>query len=356
LRSLALFPVVTGLLMGGCAATQDSGRERLLVPSEVGSMYSEVELQANLALIADSNCRGKECDAAAVFRSRVERLGKRLGAAAGALAADSGLAAPRFSITVPGKEDIGTLSSASGNIVVFDGVRTLELSDPALAFLIAREMGHVIAKHHEENTATGIAVSVAVAVLFPVAGLLQGVEAAYTASTLATTATSFAGSRVVRNFYADEQQREADAHAMLILARAGWAPHDVALALKAALFLDGDGWLAELRVSRRWLNAIVSGPLPEAWAVHVDARHVVDIPREHFGPVFDTDTLWIAGLLHGASGMERLCGAQLPAAGAIPAAKPVKLKPVKKPAKKAKKTVKVKKRAKRAIAKRARPK
>jgi hypothetical protein len=339
--------------MGGCAATQDSGRERLLVPSEVGSVYSEVELQANLALIADSNCRGKECDAAVVFRSRVERLGKRLGAAAGALAVDSGLAVPRFGIAVPGKGDIGTLSSASGNIVVFDGVRTLELSDPALAFLIAREMGHVIAKHHEENTATGLAVSVAVAILFPVTGLLQGVEAAYTASTLATTATSFAGARIVRNFYEDEQQREADSLAMLILARAGWAPHDVAFALYGASpRLAGDGWLAELRGSQRWLDAIVAGPMPEAPPDRVAALAVVDLPHEHFGPVFDGDALWIAGLLHGAAGVDRLCGVRLPVADAMPDAKPVKAKSVKKSAKK---TVKGKKRAKRAVAKRARP-
>lgn len=325
-----LVPLAVALLLGACA-TGEAGRARLVVPSELGAAYSDVELQAQLALTADADCALDGCGTAETFRVHVGHLGERLAMAAAALSADLRLGAPRFEVVAPGKDDIGTLSSASGSIVVFDGVRALGLADAALAFLIAREMGHVIARHHEENTATGIAVSVAVAILFPVTGLLQGVEAAYTASTLATTATSFAGSRVVRAFYREDQRREADAYAMLILARAGWTPRDVSRALHAAApRLAGEGWLEELHASRHWLDAIVSGPrledaLPVAAAPLPEPLAVVEIPHDRFGLVFDTDTLWIAGLLHDAQGLEKFCLARLPAP-AVETAKTAKKK------------------------------
>jgi len=309
--NLRVVLLAVALLLAGCA-TREEERARLLVPSEIGAVYSDAELQAQLALTRDAACPAEGCGAAERFRERVRRLGARLGAAAAALPRAPDVPAPRFAVDVPGKDDIGTLSSASGSIVVFDGVRGLDLPDPALAFAIAREMGHVIGRHHEENTASGLAVSVAVAILFPVTGLLQGVEAAYAASTLATTATSFAGARVVRAVYRADQQREADLHALLILAQAGWTPHEVSRALHAAApRLGGDGWLAELRASRHWLDAIVSGPpreedMPPPLAV-------VEVSPDRFGPSFDTDTLWIAGLLYGAPGLERFCPARLPA-------------------------------------------
>jgi hypothetical protein len=323
--------LAVALLLAGCA-TRDEGRARLLVPSEIGAVYSEAELQAQLALTSDAACPAEGCAATESFRDRVRRLGERLIAAAAALPRETGGVSPRFAVDAPGKDDIGTLSSASGSIVVFDGVRMLDLTDPALAFLIAREMGHVIGRHHEENTASGLAVSVAVAILFPVTGILQGVEAAYAASTLATTATSFAGARAVRAFYRDDQQREADLHAMLILARAGWTPHDVARALHAAApRFGGDGWLAELRASKHWLDAIVAGPPFEEPAPSPVA--VVEVSPDRFGPSYDADTLWIAALLYGTPGLENFCPARLPAP-AVETAKPAKKKAKRKAKKK----------------------
>lgn len=295
------------MALGGLATPAFAERQRLVVPSEIGTVYSEAELQARLAFIPPSICPPEDCDSAEAFRERVGQLGQRLLPGAIQLAEEQGIDIPLITVTAPGKDDIGTASSAAGNIIVFDGVRALALPDAALAFVIAREMGHVIAKHHEENTATGLAVSLAVSVLFPVVGLMQGVEMAYAATTIASTATSFAGARIVRSLYEEDHRYEADGYALLILARTGWTPEAVADALReAAGRLDGDGWLADLRTSQHWLDGIVMGPHLDA-AMPPAPQPAAELSPAHFGPRHDAETLWMVGLNQGVAGIERLC-------------------------------------------------
>lgn len=291
-RTRSLLAALTGLAalaLGGCATTTSpSGRTQFVAPTEVGAVYSEVGLQTQLAFASEAYCSDKECASVAAFQRQVERLGYRLGNAAHEIAPDLGLSPPGFIVSSPTKRDIGTLSSASGSLVVFDGLRRLELSEPALAFLIAREMGHIMGRHHEENSATNIAVSVVVALLFPVAGILQQGTTAAVSSTaaglsagVASTAISFAGSHVVKAMYRDEQLREADAYALRIMEKAGWTPDEVAEALDAVgpRIAEGEGWLAELRTSKGRLDQIVMGP---AWP----------LPATDIAPVVAEPTPW----------------------------------------------------------------
>ncbi|MDP1524832.1 MAG: M48 family metalloprotease [Rhodocyclaceae bacterium] len=303
MKSAVALAVGSCLLLGGCATSPDSKRTRLVVPRDLGAIYSDVEMQARLAFVSEAPlCQPLDCTATDEFRGRVRRLTERLMPAALQLAREEKTGIPRMTVTVPSKSDIGTMSSASGSIVVFDGLRLLELSDPALAFVIAREIGHVIGEHHEENTATGIAVSVTVALLFPLAGILQGVEAAYAASTLASTATSFAGARVVRAFYEEDQRREADAYALTILTHAGWRAHEVAHAIREATpRLVGAGWMAELRDSQRWLDEI----MPTLVVATPAVPSVSEIPYEHYGPVGGAAIQWVQQ--QGTSGREYQC-------------------------------------------------
>lgn len=292
---LILVPCIAALALGACASAPDSGRPRLTAPREITALHSEVTIQAQLALKPDRQCRDEACTAAEDFRRQVEQLGGRLSGAAVQLADDLRLDGPRSEVTVSDKEDIGTLSTASGRVIVFAGLRDLALPEAALAFLVAREMGHVLAGHHEENSSTSIAVSLAIAMLFPLAGVLQGIETTYTATTLASsltsTAASFAGSRILQEQYREEQRREADALALRILARAGWSPQEVADALQAAeARLDREGWMAELRSSQQWLARITAKPpsLPEEEypeeSVDPASLAVAWIPHDRFGP------------------------------------------------------------------------
>lgn len=253
------------LLLGACATRVEQGRERVVAAGEIGAAYSEVETRARLAVTPDSRCDDDECIAVQAFRTDVARIAERVADGAYALAFEQAIVPPSFYVEVPGKDDIGTLSTASGRIIVFDGLRKLRLAEPVLAFLIAREMGHVLAKHHEENSALSIGVSVAVTLLFPMVNVLRGAEAAYAAATttasLLSSAVSFAGSRIVRGLYREEQQREADVYALNIIVSAGWTPFEVASGLHAlAPLLVDAGWMAELRVTLAWLDQIAVGP------------------------------------------------------------------------------------------------
>lgn len=277
-RPAALLMVFASAFLGACATTtSQSGRTQFVVPKQVGAAYSEIELQAMLTLAPDSACAAKTadkaCEAAVTFRRQVQQIASRLGRAARDMRGELGRPVPYFQVMVPAKEEQGTLSSAGGTVVVFDGLRSLDFQEPALAFIVAREMGHVLAEHHEENSATSLMMSVAITLALPMANLLRGAAAVSTttaatatattsvAATAATTAASVAGTRVLKSLYRPEQLREADLLALRLMVRAGWTPMEVADALQAAApRLKEEGWMEELLVSKQRLDQITMGP------------------------------------------------------------------------------------------------
>lgn len=255
---LSVLLAASAIALGGCATTSgEGGRSRFVAPRQLAEAYSEVELRTLLAVTPDAPCSDTDCEAHTVFRHQTKRIGTRLSTAAREIREELKGPQPGFIFLVPQKSEFGTLSSASGSIIVFDGLRTLELEEPALAFLIAREMGHVISRHHDENSATSIAVSVAVALVMPMAAVLRGAAATLStltsgsvAATAATTAASVAGARAVKSIYRPEQLREADLAALKILNQAGWPTPDVAESLlRASNRLGDEGWMGELQTS-----------------------------------------------------------------------------------------------------------
>jgi Zn-dependent protease with chaperone function len=54
-------------------------------------------------------------------------------------------------------DEAGSASSANGRIALNAALGKLAPYDEWLAFVIARKMGHVIARHHEENSAASMA-------------------------------------------------------------------------------------------------------------------------------------------------------------------------------------------------------
>ena len=261
---MKLVAILILFLLGGCATHSEQGRGRALAPQELGVVYSEVEMQTRLVLTPEALCEEDDCIATQEFRTRLLEIGEQVIDASYSLAFERDMSAPSFLISVPPKDDIGTLSSATGEIVIFGGVRNLRLSNAALAFLMAREIGHVLARHHDENAATSIGVSIAVSILFPMTNILRGAEVAYAAlatTSLASTAVSFAGTRILRGLYRADQLSEANAYALEIITLAGWTPHEVSAGLHAAVpLLIGEGWISELRDTIAWLDQSVAGP------------------------------------------------------------------------------------------------
>ena len=274
---------LTPLLLLVACATSPEGRSQLVPPAPLqgfSAVYSEFDMHLQLVTAADApSCREAECVADRAFDQRILALGQRLADAAFRQHADLLLRFPRFEFVVADKADPGAASSAGGTVVIYRGVRGLELDDAALAFVLAREMSHVIGGHHDENVTTSILVAVAAQILFPVlnigalfAGSAATTAAASTAAsstvvaTAVASAASFAGSRVLRASDRPQQVREAEAIAMKLLVTAGWDGREVSDQLESLrpALPEEAAWTEELRQSARRIASLMQGPvLPE---------------------------------------------------------------------------------------------
>jgi len=280
-----IWPLLACSLFGACS-TSPYGRSQFTVPQSLSSVYSEVNMRLQLVVTADAKgkCAESECDAREGFELRVASLGERLAGKAFEVYPDLHERIGRFEFLIADKAEPGTTSNASGTVVIFSGTRALDLSDQALAFILAREMGHVIGSHHNENTATKIWMSVLAQVLLPVSSifrtfaLLPGASSAAAASattatastgaaaalTATATAASYLGAKAVIASYWPQQLGEADTIAMTILARLGHEPQETADALAATeQRLDQSSWPQDLLASSRHVARIAQGPRPD---------------------------------------------------------------------------------------------
>ncbi len=230
----------------------------MTAPASVSAVYSEVNMQVSIvtAANADSPCVGAECELDRAFDQSILRLGTRLAQAAFETHPDLAGRLGKFEFVIAEKADPGSVSSAAGTVVIFRGVQKLHLDEEALGFVIAREMGHVIGRHHDENAATGIWFSVLAAVFMPVTSIISGSAAlaqtasATATSTAATSAASFIGSKITIASYKFDQLHEANTIAMNLLDKLGWGRADVADALVANTRVMGDdSWSEDLRIS-----------------------------------------------------------------------------------------------------------
>jgi len=298
LRILLSFGLV--FFVTACA-TSPEGRSQLMAPAPLqgfSAVYSEFDMHLKLVTAMDApSCREAECLADRAFDQRILALGRRLADTAYRQHPDLHLRFPRFEFIVADKVDAGAASSAGGTVVIYRGVRQLDLDDGALAFVLAREIGHVIGGHHDENAATSILVAVAAQILLPVFNIARGATAAFsggaatnaaatTAGSAATatamaSAASFAGSRVLRASYRPQQVREAEAIAMKLLVAAGWDGREVSDQLEAlhSPLPEEPGWTKELRESTERMASLMQGPvLPETQTAANVFRYVAPAP------------------------------------------------------------------------------
>ncbi len=235
----AMLLSLTCALFGGCATSGQPG-ESLFAPTAISDLYSQATLQIKLAFtpgerkdqLTDPE---RECAGPTEFEQRVGRIGVTLAAAA--YRTHPGLAEriPKFVFAISNKLEPGVASTAGGLIVVLQPVSEISLSDDALAFVMAREMGHVISRHHEQNTAASLAISVAATVLAPALNLARLLAFITSSSSTAavgaqvtSSAASFAGSQAVIASYGDRQRRTADAVALRLMPLAGYNAQSVA--------------------------------------------------------------------------------------------------------------------------------
>ncbi len=233
----------------------------------IGRLYSNAELTVQLATKPDLQaCQDTTClEENARFNEQVIRLGNTLQERAYLLDKDLHERIPQFVFTVADKKTVGTISDASGNIVVFRGLQSYALSDNALQFLMAREMAHVIAGHHDKNVATKLLITAIASVVFPALAIVSASSAAQQASTATTiatnaasTATSLLGGEVAMKQAKPSQLKESDTWALKLIADEYTDLATLAdeLQLELAIMQESlkNGWTKDLEKSVAYLQ------------------------------------------------------------------------------------------------------
>ena len=252
-----------------------------MVPSVISDAVSDVDMQLRLA--AKSNlaaCAADTCLQNQAFDIRVHQLGTQLSTAAYAQYQTLKKRVPDFVFSVADKKEAGSASNARGKVVIFRGLQQYELTDDALSFIMAREMAHVIGKHHNKNTSTKLIISALATILFPAVGIIGASSAATQATTATTlltsaasTATSMLGSEVALAKMKPSQLLEADQIAVKILRQLDltapelnpheWNLREVASVLQldeteSTAIVSSNNWHQDLQTSQHYLQQLVN--------------------------------------------------------------------------------------------------
>lgn len=236
----------------------------LPVPSGISDVYSDIDMQVRLSTRANAiTCIALQCADNLAFDARVDAIGRHLSKVALTAYPQKDKLIGRLNFSVVDKLEAGTVSNNKGQIIVFRGVQSLQLSDDALGFVIAREMSHVLAGHHVTNTSTKLIISALASVLFPAFAIIGASSAAAQASTASTlissavsTATSMVGSEVVMAQMKPTQLNQADEMARTMMEKSEWDMRSV----ESVLTQDGEvkgAWMLDLQASRAALKNII---------------------------------------------------------------------------------------------------
>ena len=246
-----ILPFVAAALLSACASTTPGGRSQMAAPEAISALYSSFDLNMTLAALAPvaTSCVGLQCQVDKGFERQVQRLGTRLAETAYATYPELKERIPQFTFIVAEKIEAGSSSDASGTIVIYRGVRRARIDEETLAYLIAREMGHVIARHHDETSAATIISSLIAQLVLAPANLARGV--AFIAS---STAGAF-GKDLMASGKIPEQRKEADIIALDLLAKQGWGETEVVDSLlDYSNRLGKDPWSKEVERMAMRLN------------------------------------------------------------------------------------------------------
>jgi hypothetical protein len=260
-------------LLSGCATNPVTGRNQVLALPAVQTAYADASfaLSAGIQRIGPVPPCDKDCGDAedmARFARRVTTIGARLESAARDEAPELFKRIEGFQIEVDESLGVRTASSAGGRIVLGTELASLEPTDTVIAFLIAREMAHVIGRHAEEDSGASLVMSALGMILLPGFSLILR----YVATTVASSA--------LKRSWATDQQREADEIAVALLERSGISAPYIALELESGVKrarLPDDEWGARYREStQRVIEMAVNAasPTPHYAAIGADSgRH-----------------------------------------------------------------------------------
>lgn len=233
----------------------------------IASAYADAAFTLNTLSWRKVLCTGDfgECPADPVrdehFSGQIKRVAGQLQEGAWILYPDLDRQIPnvadgRFAIYAIDADGAGSTATADGRIALNSGLAAEAPDDAWIAFVIAREMGHVIARHPEENSVLSLLASLALNIVIPGSGLIK-------------TAISTAGSTLAASSKQAIQAREAEAIALRLLTVSGYPLRDVARSLQhAPPLVEDSSWTRSFRKSSDKLLAEArdseSPPLPPA--------------------------------------------------------------------------------------------
>ncbi|MBL8383142.1 MAG: M48 family metalloprotease [Burkholderiales bacterium] len=220
-------------------------------PGAAGLSVAALHSDLKFSLLTPAPARGEA--AADALHRQARRLLGALASSATRLYPDALGRIGGFDVFVADSPDVGAASSASGRIALNAGFAALAPTDDWLAFVIAREMGHVIAGHHDSNSTASIITSVVMNLVLP-------------GSQLVKSALSFAGSQAAAVGSRDRQRGEADQVAIRLLEGAGFTAKTLALNLAVgpgASSLGDSSWAQAFATTSQALLARFR-PAPDA--------------------------------------------------------------------------------------------
>jgi len=247
-------------------AVQAGEIEHAVVPDRISNIYSDIDMRVRLAIKPNAAlCEAEGCSLNHAFEDRIQQLGTQLSTAAFLVYPALKKRVHQFTFNVVDKKDLGTASNAAGKVVLFRGLQQLELTDDALGFIMAREMGHVIGKHHVKNTSAKLIISALASLAFPALAVVSASTAAAQATTATTlitsaasTATSMLGSEVALAKMKPDQLAESDEIAFKLLSNQGWDISSVANMLQFDSEQSQNGWTKDLQMSSDYLQKMIN--------------------------------------------------------------------------------------------------
>ncbi len=255
-----MLALVSMASLGACAVNPSTGRSQLIALPAAQLVHANIGFSiaaAAQSMVPSSACtrsaHGESGDDAAClgeksverFALQVRRTGSELSDQARILAPELFERMAAFDIRVESELGTGSASSAGGRIALDARLATLNPTDDVVAFLIAREMGHVIARHGEEDSGARLTFSALTAML-PGGAAIKLIA-------------SMLGSQALKASWAEGQRREADDLALALLSRTKRSPRTIALNLQSGLVrsnLPGGEWGAYFSQSVERVQAI----------------------------------------------------------------------------------------------------
>lgn len=215
-------PIVLGgamIALAACEAAPVTGRSQLMLVSE--SEEREMGLQAYRQVLAH-----EQISHDAEFNALVEKVGRRIAAAAESPPEEM-WRAPHYhwEFRAIRKNEPNAFCLPDGKIAVYSGLLPITRNEAGMATVIGHEVGHALARHSAERLSDQTLVSAGVAAA--AIALSTGSDPQNASFSPLVIAALGAGASVgILLPMSREQEAEADHIGLVLMARAGYDPHE----------------------------------------------------------------------------------------------------------------------------------